>query len=387
MEDFDLCIPTKIIFGKNRIPEIGKYAKDYGNKLMLVYGKGSIKKNKVYDMVIGSLNKEGLEILEFSGVKSNPVLSHVNKGIDLARKKNIEFILAVGGGSVIDTAKAIAAGILYDGNVWDFFSGASKIEKAIPVLTVLTIPATASEMNGGTVITNEDTKEKFGFIDEHLYPKVSILDPTVTYTIPKEYTAYSAVDACMHLLEGYFTHNDGWFPVQDRYVEGLVKTIIESENILLDKPEDYDARANLMWSASLAWNGLGTAGVAGAEVPCHMFGHVLGAYYDIAHGASLSIVVPGWMNFMVDKKTKIFARFARNIFDIKEERDKDAALKGIRTFKEWFEKIGSPTSFKDAGIPLNDIDSLVDSTFDLAKVWGIKEYTKDDIKEVYKMCI
>ena len=242
-------------------------------------------------------------------------------------------------------------------------------------------------MNGGTVITNEDTMEKFGFIDEHLYPKVSILDPTVTFTIPKNYTAYSAVDACIHLLEGYFTQDDGWFPIQDRYVEGLVKTIIESTNILLEKPKDYNARAILMWAASLAWNGIGTAGVGGASVPCHMFAHILGAYYDIAHGAALSIIVPGWMKFMLKEKTKIFAQFGENVFEIDGKTNEEIAQKSIQAFKDWFVKVGSPVSFSDADLPADELDKLADSTLGLAEVWEIKDYSREDIIEIYKLCL
>ena len=387
MENFELCIPTKIVFGKNRVHEIGKYAKDYGKKLLLVYGKGSIKKNGIYDEVINSLKEQNFEILEHSGVKSNPLLSHVNEGISIAKNENVDFILAVGGGSVIDSAKAIAAGALYDGNVWDFYKKTKKIKEALPVLTVLTIPATASEMNGGTVLTNEETNDKFGFIDDHLFPKVSILDPTVTYTINKKYTGYSAIDACIHLLEGYFTHDDVWLPIQDRYAEGLVKTIMESANILLEKPKDYVGRATLMWAASLAWNGLGKAGAEGAQVHCHMFAHILGGHYDIAHGAALSIIVPGWMKYMIDKKAERFARFAKNVFGIEGKNDKDTAKKGIEALERWFVKVGGPISFKDANLPIDELDKLTDSALVLAKIWEIKDYSKEDIIEIFKKCI
>ncbi|MFO7928130.1 MAG: iron-containing alcohol dehydrogenase [Candidatus Humimicrobiaceae bacterium] len=387
MENFELCIPTRIVFGKDRVHEVGKYAKDYGKKLLLVYGKGSIKKHGIYDEVINSLKEQNLEIVEHPGVKSNPVLSHVNEGIAIAKRENVDFILAVGGGSVIDSAKAIAAGALYDGDVWDFYKGTEDIKEALPVLTVITIPATASEMNGGTVLTNEETNDKFGFIDDHLFPKVSILDPTVTYTIKKEYTGYSAIDACIHLLEGYFTHDDVWLPIQDRYAEGLVKTIMESANILMEKPEDYDGRATLMWAASLAWNGLGTAGVEGADVHCHMFAHILGAHYDIAHGAALSIIVPGWMKYMLDKKAKRFARFTKNVLGIEGKDDKDTASKGIEAFEGWFKEVGGPVSFKDANLPTDELDKLADSVLDLAEVWEIEDYSREDIIEVFKRCL
>jgi alcohol dehydrogenase YqhD (iron-dependent ADH family) len=387
MKNFELCIPTKIVFGKGRVSEIGAYAKDYGKKLLLVYGKDSIKKSGIYETVIKSLNDADLTVFEHPGVKSNPLLSHTKEGISIAKRKKVDFILGVGGGSVIDEAKAIAAGALYDGDVWDFYKGAAKIKAALPVLSVLTIPATASEMNGGTVITNEETIQKFGFIDEHLLPKVSILDPTVTYTIPADYTAYSAVDAIAHLIEGYFTHSQKPHPIQDRYVEGLVKTIMESAEIILKNPEDYEARATLMWAASLAWNGLSTAGVEDSGYPNHMFAHILGAQYDIAHGAALSIIIPAWMKYKYLENIGQFARFAEVIFGIKEKSPAAAAREGIEQLKNWFKKIGSPVSFKDAKLPEGDFEKLAGEIIDLSKIWGITGYSKQVIMDILNLCL
>ena len=387
MKSFEFHIPTKIVFGEGKISLIGSYAEQYGKKLLLVYGKGSIKKNGVYNKVVKSLNDVHLDFIEYTGVKSNPVLSHVNEGIKLARKEKVDFILAVGGGSVIDEAKAIAAGLCYDGNVWDFYDGTAKIKEALPVLTILTIPATASEMNGGTVISNEQTRQKFGFIDEHLFPKLSILDPTATYSISPDYTAYGAVDAISHATEGYFTHDSGWYPVQDRIVEGLVKTIIESTEIVLKKPDDYYGRATLMWAASLAWNGLTTSGVDGANVPCHMFAHVLGAFYDIAHGAALSIVTPVWMKYKYKENIQRFAAFSTNVFGLEHKNPDETAVAGIEALKNWFRKINSPVSFKDAGIPEGDIEELSESVLELADLWGIKGYSKDNVKDILSLCI
>ncbi len=358
MKDFELCIPTKIVFGKNRVAEVAKYVSQYGKTLLLVYGMNSIKKSGIYDKVTQALKKEGLNIIEHPGVKSNPVLSHVKKGIALAKKEKVNVILAVGGGSVIDESKAIAAGACYNGDVWDFFEDKAKIKKALPVITVLTISATASEMNNVSVVTNEERKQKFGFGNDNFYPKVSILDPTVTYTIPANYSAYSGVDAIIHAIEGYFTHENKWLPIQDRYVEGIVKTLIESTDIILKKPDDYDGRATFMWAATLAFNGLGTAGVEGASVPNHMFAHVLGAFYDIPHGAALSIIVPAWMKYKYKENIGQFVKFAENVFDIKKSSDEETALAGIDALENWFKKIGAPVSFKDADLPEDELDDL-----------------------------
>ncbi len=387
MKDFEFCIPTKIVFGKNRVAEIARYAKEYGRRLLLVYGLSSIKKTGVYDKVVNALKKEGLTIIEHPGVKSNPVLSHVNKGIALAREENVDMVVAVGGGSVIDESKAIAAGTCYDGNVWDFFEDKESIQEALPVLTVLTISATASEMNNVSVVTNEEKKQKFGFGDDHFYPKVSVLDPTVLYSIPANYSAYSGVDAIIHALEGYFTHEDKWLPIQDRYVEGIVKTLMESTDIILEKPDDYDGRATFMWAATLAFNGLATAGVEGASVPSHMFAHILGAYYDIAHGAALSIIVPAWMKYKYKGNLKQFVRFAENVFDIKKSNDEETALAGIDALESWFKKIGAPVSFKDAGLPDGELDALADSIIELSELWDIEGYPKPVIMDILKLCL
>ncbi len=387
MKSFEFHIPTKIVFGEGKISLIGPYANKYGKKLMVVYGKGSIKKNGVYDKVIKSLNEQHLDFIEYPGVKSNPVLSHVNEGISLARQEKVDFILAVGGGSVIDEAKAIAAGLCYDGNVWDFYNGTAKIQEALPVLTILTIPATASEMNGGTVLSNEETRQKFGFIDEHLFPKLSILDPTATYSISPDYTAYGAVDAISHATEGYFTHDNNWYPVQDRIVESLVKTIMESTEIVLKKPDDYYGRATMMWAASLAWNGLTTSGVDGASVPCHMFAHVLGAFYDIAHGAALSIITPAWMQYKYKENIQRFAEFSANVFGLEGKNPDETAQTGIEALKNWFKKIGSPVSFKDAGIPEGDIEELSEGVLEIADLWQIKGYSKNNVKDILSLCL
>jgi alcohol dehydrogenase YqhD (iron-dependent ADH family) len=387
MNNFELCIPTKIVFGKGRVAEIGTYAKEYGEKLLLVYGKNSIKKSGIYETVIKSLKDVGLTVFEHPGVKSNPLLSHTKEGILIAKSKKVDFILGVGGGSVIDEAKAIAAGTLYDGDVWDFYKGTAKIKAALPVLSVLTIPATASEMNGGTVITNEETMQKFGFMDQHLFPKVSILDPSVTYTIPADYTAFSAVDAIAHLIEGYFTHNQKPYPIQDRYVEGLVNTIMESAEIILKNPEDYESRATFMWAASLAWNGLATAGVEDSSYPNHMFAHILGAQYDIAHGAALSIIIPAWMKYKYKENISQFAGFAEAIFGIKENNQETAAIRGMEQLKSWFKKIGSPVSFKDAKLPEDELEKLASEIIDLSKVWGVKGYPKQVILDILNLCL
>ena len=387
MKEFVFCNPTKIVFGDGAVEKVGEETSKIGGKVLLVYGRSHAKETGLYDRVVKSLADAEVEIVEFPGVRPNPVLSHTREGIALAKQEQVEAILAVGGGSVIDESKAIAIGALTDTDIWEFFTGAEDVESAMPIGTVLTIPATGSEMNGGMVVTNEEIREKFGFGSEHTYPKFSVLDPTLTYSIPADHTAYGAVDAIAHMLEGYFTHRDEWAPIQDRYVEALVKTIMESVEIILAKPDDFQGRATMMWAATLAWNGLPLAGVGPAEIPNHMIEHPLSGFYDIPHGAGLSVVIPAWATWTLDHRDpgKI-ARFGRVLFDIDENDDREAAKETVAALKAWYEKIGSPTSLEAAGISAPEFEALADHAVKLGKRWEMTSYSKEEVIEIYKLC-
>jgi alcohol dehydrogenase YqhD (iron-dependent ADH family) len=388
MKNFTYHNPTKIIFGEGTVSKIGKEAKAYGKKALLVYGKGSIKKNGVYDTAVQSLREAGIAFTEYSGVKSNPMLSHLRGGVELARKEKVDMIVAVGGGSVVDESKGIAAGVKIKGDVWDFYLGNVEVKEALPVLDVLTIPATGTEMNPTSVVTNDETMDKVGRGADPLFPKVSILDPTVTHTIPPDYTAYSVVDAISHLIEGYFTGEDEWTPIQDGYVENLVRTIMECGERMKKNPKDSQARATFMWAATLAWNGLGVAGIGGFGVPMHLLEHPLSGMYDVAHGAGLSITIPAWLSWKVEKNSRKIAQFARKVMGI-EEKDQDAAArKGIQALKAWYERIGSPVTFAQAKIPESEIDAIADKALALAETWGMDEYkNKNLIVDLYRRCV
>ncbi len=388
MKDFVFHNPTKIVFGEGTISGLGEEAKAYGNKVLLVYGMGSVKRNGVYDQVVASLGEAGIEIVEFPGVQPNPVLSHARKGVALAKETGVDAIVAVGGGSVIDESKTIAAGAVTDTDVWKFFTFEESMKDALPLLTVLTIPAAGSEMNGGMVITNEETSDKWaaGGSGSPVYPKVSILDPSVTHTIPASYVAFSAADAISHQLEGYMTHQDEWAPIQDRYVEGLVKSIMEATDKIVADPNDAQGRATMMWAATMAFNDLSSAGVGPIGFPNHLLEHPLSAIYDIAHGGGLSMVMPAWMTYAVRNGNKKIARFAREVFGVALEDDEAAAMEGIRLFKAWLKKIGTYTAFEDAGIPESDIDKITERTAVLANLWGLTDYNADNIGEIYRMC-
>lgn len=381
MENFVFHNLTKLIFGKGTIPKIGEEIKSFGiKKVLMLYGGGSIKKNGVYDQVVESLKRNGIEWVEVSGVKPNPVLSKVHEAIEVCRKENVEAVLGVGGGSVIDSAKAIAAGVLYEGDIWDAFAGKYKINNALPVFAILTISATGTEMNGNAVVTNEKTQEKWAISAKCLYPRVSIIDPTVQFSLPKEQTVYGAVDAIAHTLEYYFDGSDS--DIQNQISESIIRSIMKSTEVLIDNPQDYEARANFAWCATIALNGLTAAGRKGGDWSCHKIEHSLSALYDIAHGAGLAIVFPAWMRYVYKQKPQQFERFAKHVFSI-DAVGEEAILKGIDAFKAWLRKVGAPVSLRDVGIPAQDIDRIVENVMKQGPSFGVlKRLGKEDVKQI-----
>lgn len=382
MESFEFHNPTKIIFGKGTHHKIGEVLKHDGiKKVLFLYGQNSIKKTGIYDDIVKSLNQNNIEFIEHSGVKPNPILSHTKEGIRKAKEHKVDAILSVGGGSVLDEGKAIAVGALSEVDVWEYFLG-KEITKALPNYTVLTLSATGSEMNGYAVITNEETKEKLSIGSIHVYPRVSILNPELTFSVSKEYQAFAAVDAIAHVIEFYFSAEKS--PnISNRLVESIVKTVMETTEKILQNPTDYDARAEFMWSATLALNGICSLGYKGGAYVNHMIAHSLGALYDLPHGGCLSIVIPAWMTWYKDKNPKPFERFAKEIFGLSSKED------GIKALKDWFKKIGAYTSLKDANIPASDIDKIANHVYNTtAKLWELdKEYSEDKIKQILELAI
>ncbi|MHB1347437.1 MAG: iron-containing alcohol dehydrogenase, partial [Candidatus Humimicrobiaceae bacterium] len=306
----------------------------------------------------------------------------------LAKKEKVDVILAVGGGSVIDECKVISAAALYDGHAWDFFSGKAEVKRALPLVVVLTIPATSSEMNSGVVITDDETMHKAGFFNPEFFPKASILDPSVTFSLSQELTAYAAADIMSHLLEGYLTHKDVWAPIQDGLMETLMKAVIMSTDKIQTDPADVHARSTMMWAGSLAWNGLPISGVGPIGYPMHMFEHALSAIYDIHHGAGMAVIMPGWMKYDCNIHNKRYVLFARNVFGITENDDSKAALEGIEAFRRWLSDKGAPVSFKAAKLPTDELEKLADDVIITANAWGMQDwYSKQTIIEIFKRCI
>ena len=367
MENFTFFNPTRIEFGTGKEQTIGQHLAAHGiRKVLLCYGSERIKREGLYGIVSQSLSEKGIELVEFSGIVSNPVISKVREGISLAKANRVDAILSVGGGSVLDSSKAIAAGVGYDGDVWDLFIGKAKIESALPVFSILTLAATGSEMNPGAVVTNDATHEKFFISDVVLFPKVSIVNPALMQGVSRDYLVYSASDVIAHLIEAYFTatvHPK----LQSRLVESLVNTVIETTEALLANPADYDARGEFAWAATLALNGVAYSGTAGFGYPNHAIEHSLSALFNVPHGAGLSVIVPAWMKWYHDRNPDQFTRFARNVFGV------ETGEAGIAALKAWYDKIGTPTQLPQLDIQAADLPAIVDNAQHNVRVFGIAE--------------
>ncbi|URZ03256.1 iron-containing alcohol dehydrogenase [Clostridium felsineum] len=350
MLSFDYSIPTKIFFGKGKIDVLGKEIKKYGSKVLIVYGGGSIKRNGIYDRTASILKENNIDFYELSGVEPNPRITTVKKGIDICKEKNIELVLAIGGGSTIDCAKVIAAGVNYDGDPWDIVKNPSKIEKVLPIASILTLAATGSEMDQIAVISNMDTNEKIGVGHEDMRPKFSVLDPTYTFTVPENQTAAGTADIMSHTFESYFSGVEGAY-LQDGIAEAILRTCIKYGKIAMEKPNDYEARANLMWASSLAINGLLSLG-KDRKWCCHPIEHELSAYYDITHGVGLAILTPNWMEYILNDDTlHKFVDYGVNVWGIDRKKDSyEIAREAIKNTRKYFDSLGIPSKLREVGI-------------------------------------
>ncbi|MEK0317069.1 iron-containing alcohol dehydrogenase [Cohnella sp. 56] len=387
MNNFELYNPTKLVFGKDTVSQLAALVKPYGTKILLVYGGGSIKKSGLYDRVLTELGSIGATVHELPGVEPNPRLSTVHKGVDIVRTEGIEFILAVGGGSVIDAAKAIAAGAKYAGDPWDFTIGKAKIEDALPLGTVLTLAATGSEMNGNAVISNWETKQKRGLGSKLVYPRFSILDPQLTYTVPRDQTVNGIVDIMSHVFEQYFTLTDD-VPLQSRFAESVLLTVIENGEKALADPENYDARANLLLAGTFALNGTLPNGVV-TDWATHGIEHEVSAIYDIAHGAGLSIIFPNWMKYVYGAKPARFAQYATRVWgiDAAGKSEDELALAGIEATRAYFTRIGAPATLGELGIGGDQLDRMADEAVQFGPIGSFKKLGKADVKQILEMSL
>ena len=390
MNNFVFYSPTEFVFGKDTEGQVGELSQKYGaRKVMIVYGGGSAQRSGLLDRVKVSLDKAGLSWCELGGVQPNPTDGKVYQGIELAKKENIDLLLAVGGGSVIDTAKAIAAGVPYSGDFWDFFEGKAKVEAALKVAVVLTIPAAGSEGSGNAVITKEATLQKLGIkVPGLLRPVFSIMNPELTYTLPPFQTACGAADMMAHIMERYFSNTPD-VELTDRISEGVLKAIIEEAPKAMKNPQDYGARANLMWAGMVAHND--TCGVGREEDwSSHALEHEVSAVYGVAHGAGLSVIFPAWLTWMTTHNLPKLVQFAVRVWDVPAEGNPEAvALEGIRRLRRFFSSLELPITFRELGIPEPDIDLLVNSLHrNKGELLGnYVKLTRQDTAEIYRLAL
>lgn len=389
MQNFVFHNPTKVLFGRGTLDSVGKESVILGKKALLVFGRKSLKDSGGYDRIHHYLYEAGMEVTDFDGIRSNPLLSAVREGIKLVKKEKIEMIIGAGGGSVLDTAKAIGAGAVVEHDVWKFFTGKKSVKTSLPVNTVLTLPAAGSETNSGMVLTNDETREKFGFGHRLLHPVTSILDPELTFSVPPDYTAYGAVDAISHILEFYLTTEDQDTPVQKRFMEGLIVNAMEACNRCLENPDDYNGRANLMWTASLALNGLTSAGLGKVGFPMHLLEHSISGLYDTPHGAGLAATLPGWLSYYAETAPARVAELADHIFPetaLSLKTSQDKALYFTETFKQWLRFINAPCSLGELQVPEDCHPTLAQHTAGLAKTWRLREYSPSFMEEMLNRC-
>ena len=385
MQNFDYMTPTRLVFGKGVVDEkLSAVMSGFGKKILLTYGGGSIKKIGLYDKVKELL--KDYDIYELSGIQPNPKYDpSVLEGVKICKEKDIDVILSVGGGSVLDCSKAIAAGAKYDGDPWDLISYKAKAQAALPIVDIITLAATGSEYDPGGVISRTETNDKIGYVDPLLYPAVSFLDPTYTFTVSKKQTAAGCADAMNHIMEQYFCEDSTL--LNDGFMESALKSLMINAKKCLDNPEDYTARAEMMLDCTYGCNGIYSLGNSPSGWPCHGMEHALSAYYDITHGEGLAIITPRWMKHILsDKTVDRFVKYGVNVFGINPDQDKfEIADQAIDATYKFFESINIPMHLKDVGIDESRIDEMAKHVTDnegLENAWV--PLLEKDIADIFR---
>lgn len=388
MNNFVYNIPTKVYFGENQLGNLAKELLKFGRRVLMTYGGGSIKRIGLYDRVVSELQAAGIELYELSGIEPNPRIESVRKGAEMCKEHNIDVLLAVGGGSTLDATKFMAAGACVDHDPWEFFGANAKpIECALPIVTILTLAATGSEMDSGGVISNLATGDKLGRLAPALQPRVSFLDPTLTYSVSKFQTACGAADMMSHIIEVYFNTQKDLFML-DCFMEGMLKTIVKYAPIALQEPDNYEARANLMWTSSWAINGFINGGKRKAW-SCHPMEHELSAVYDITHGLGLAILTPRWMEYCLDEtNVDKYVQYGVNVFGIDASQDKmTIARESIRRTEEFlFDTLGLERTFGAVGIKREDYAMMAQKACRYGDIQGFKTLTPEDVVRIFEMC-
>ena len=390
ISDFIYDIPCRVYFGKDQLKNLGPELKKWGNRVLLTYGGGSIKRTGLYDKVVKEIKEAGLELHELSGIEPNPRIASVRKGAQMCKDLKIDVLLAVGGGSTIDATKFMAAGALVDFDPWDFFDMKKRVpvEKALPIVSILTLSATGSEMDCGGVISNPETNDKIGAMYPPMLPKASFLDPTNTFTVSPYQTACGAADMLSHIFEVYFNVNTDLYML-DCFMEGLMKTVIKFAPVAMKEPENYEARANLMWTSSWAINGFIDGGKRQAW-SCHPMEHQLSAVYDITHGLGLAIITPRWMEYCLNETTvSKFAQFGTNVFGIDPAlAPMDIAHKAIESLSSFlFGTLGLKSTLTELGIDQTHFAQMAEKAVNGGILPGFIPLNQQDVENIYKMCL
>ncbi|GFN31811.1 iron-containing alcohol dehydrogenase [Paenibacillus xylaniclasticus] len=387
MKPFVFHNPTRLYFGANTLRYLADEVEKYGKKVLLVYGGGSIKRNGLYNEVMAQLEQSGCTVSELGGVEPNPRLSTVHRGAEIIRRDGIEWVLAVGGGSTLDCAKAIAAAAHYDGNFWDCVTRKAPVKSALPLGTVLTLAATGSEMNLNSVITNEETVEKVGWGSPHVYPAFSILDPKNTVTTPKDHTVYGMVDMMAHVFEQYF-HHDSNTPVQDGLAEGILRAVIATAPKLVNDLGNLEYRETILYCGTMALNGILAMGTVG-DWANHDMEHALSAVYDIPHGGGLAILFPNWMQYVLDDNVARFRQFAVNVFGVREDgrSDREIAEEGIKALRSFWNSIGAPSRLSDYNIDDSRFEEMALKAVGEGTRGNFRKLTKEDVMNIYRMSL
>ena len=389
MNNFTFYAPTRIVFGRGTEKQVGGLvAAENCRKVLLHYGSGSVKRTGLLDLVKKSLDEAGVSYVELGGVVPNPRLSLVRKGIELCRNEGVDFILAVGGGSVIDSSKAIGYGCANDFDVWDIFEKKNSPKACLPIGVVLTIAAAGSEMSNSAVITNEDGWKKRGSNSDFCRPRFAIMNPELTMTLPEYQTMCGATDILMHTMERYFTSN-GNMMLTDSIAEALMRTVVSNALVLLEKPDDYDARAEIMWASSLSHNDLTGLGNGGNDFASHRLEHELGGMFDVAHGAGLAAIWGTWARYVYKECLGRFKKFALNVWNVDGSgSDEEIALRGIEAMEAFYRKVHMPTNLRELGIEPTD-EQIVELARKCAvstggKVGSAKVLFEDDMRKIFE---
>lgn len=385
MINFNFYAPTEIEFGRGSELKTGEFVKRYGRTVLLHYGKGHIKRSGLYDAILEQLQKEGLSVVELGGVKANPEIGLVREGIELCRKEGVDFILAVGGGSVIDSAKAIALGVPYEGDVWDFYFNGAVPREALPLGSVLTIPAAGSEMSKFSVITNGNYK--IGYANDILRPKFALLNPELTYSLPAWQSAAGVVDIMAHVMERYFTE-EGHVDFSDGMCEGLLKAMIKNGPRVLSEPEGYDARAEVMWAGTIAHNGLLGMGRI-EDWASHRIQMPLSALYDITHGAGLAIIFPAWIKYVSQHKPEPFIKFFTRVFNVPYDFDNPESVvgTGVALLENFYRSLGMPVRLSQVDIDASRLDEAAQIVTVKGPTGFLMKLDQAAVREIYELAL